>query len=469
MTVKTQKTSSTIAFGLGAMTDQMNHQAFQFMVFVYYYAVVGISTSTLALSFIVFAIWDSINDPLIGPISDRTKSKLGRRRFWVLISLLPLGAVSILLYTPPASERMAIFYMIAIIMFYDLAYTMFSANQTALFSEMFTTEKERTRANAIKNTLTVVGLLIGFALPTFLINPMVPDAENSAELLQGKYLTAGIVVGVLTVGFGFLFFKFGMKEPENQAEDIDKMPSILTALKQTFQNKSFMIFIFANMFQWFVFKLLTTVISLYGSFVLEIQKGDFTLTAMLLSAFLVAAASFPFLAKLTRKIGVRKSFMVTNVIWIITLIPFWFLGPETKNLAVPFMMLVGIGLGGAMYHVDILIANIIDEDELKFGQRRAGTFYGVNSLINRYSTILVFLALTLVLQGYGWGEFLGGASASETANMVSALRILFVALPIGGILVVLICLAVLPLRGARLDKVKEEIEAKRSQESELVH
>ena len=161
--------------------------------------------------------------------------------------------------------------------------------------------------------------------------------------------------------------------------------------------------------------------------------------------------------------------MMTTVIWMVTLLPFLFLTPETKILAIPCMMLVGLGLGGAMYHVDILIGNIIDEDELRAGHRRAGTFYGVNALINRYSTILVFVALSLVLDGYGWGEFLGftDAAPEDIAKMISALKILFVWLPIGALAIVFICLASIPLKGDRLEKVKEEIETLRAQE--LVH
>ena len=84
-----------IAYGLGPMADQMSHQMFQFLIFTYYYAVLHLHISYITTAFIIFAIWDSINDPLIGPLSDKTKSKFGRRGFWVLVSIIPFGLMNI--------------------------------------------------------------------------------------------------------------------------------------------------------------------------------------------------------------------------------------------------------------------------------------------------------------------------------------------------------------------------------------
>ena len=141
-----------IAFGFGAFADQMSHQAFQFLIFTFYYAVVGISLDAIAWSFIIFAIWDSINDPLLGPLSDHTKSKLGRRRFWVLISILPFAAANIFLFTVVRSwpDWGKTAYMIGIIILYDTFYTIFDTNNLALFGEMFESEEERGRGNTWK-------------------------------------------------------------------------------------------------------------------------------------------------------------------------------------------------------------------------------------------------------------------------------------------------------------------------------
>jgi glycoside/pentoside/hexuronide:cation symporter, GPH family len=451
--------STTIAFGFGALTDQMSHQAFQVLVFTFYYAVVGINLTVLAWAFVIFAIWDSINDPLLGPLSDKTKSKLGRRRFWIVIVTVPFAIVNILLFTPPFTSDIAnAAYMIVIIILYDLFYTIFSTNQTSLFPEMFPNEKKRAHAALYKNILTIFGVIVGSVLPTVFISPMAPTEDTPPEVVEqipGMYMNTGIMLCVLIIIFGFLFFKFGMVERVDAVKNCEKLPKITESLKQTLKNKAFIIFVTANLFIWFGFKILTTIIPLYGIHVLGIGEGDFLLTLLLLAAFLSATCFFPVMQKLGNKVGFRKAFMISETIWIFALIPFAFLDNQ-PYIAIFCMIFVGIGLSGAMYFVDIIIGNVIDEDQVKTGHRRQGAFYGVNALINRYSTILVFAAIAIVLSGYGWEEYLVGAGL-DYEGLKEGLKILMVVLPICSILLVLLLLKIFPLHGERLKKVKEEL------------
>ncbi len=443
----------------------MSHQAFQFLIFTFYYAVVGVNVTLLMWAFIIFAVWDSINDPLLGPISDRTQTRVGRRRFWVLVSLIPFALVNLFLFTPPlaADEMTKLNYMIIVIMIYDFVYTLFSLNQVAMFSEMFKTEKKRSQANLYKNILTIVGIIFGFVLPTIIIKPMVPTEETPAETVAGMYVTTGIMLCVLVLVFGYLFYKKGMKEDPARLTKPQAMPALLPSLIQTLKNKSFVIFVVANLFNWFVFKMLTTVIPLYGIHVLGIPEGSILLSLLLLVALLSAAFLFPVCKKIGLKIGMRNAFMVTEVIWIGALIPFWFLDNQ-PIIAMVFMILMGFGLAGAMYFVDIIIGSIIDEDEVKHGCRREGSYYGINALINRYSTILVFVVIAITLTGYGWENYLVGAGLS-IANLQIGLKQLLVITNIIGIVVVLVLLKVFPLHGERWKQVQEQLKVIRDRKA----
>nr|MDO8087348.1 MFS transporter [Candidatus Sigynarchaeum springense] len=455
----------TIIFGFGSLTDQMSHQAFQSFIFMFYYAVIGIDVSILAIGFIVFAIWDSVNDPIIGPISDRTSTRWGRRKFWILVSIIPFGIVNLLLFTAPiGNETLAIIYFLFIIMLYDLVYTIFSTNQLSLFPEMFKTEKKRSQANMIRNLQLVLGVLLGAVLPTIIVKPMVPDVLNPPATVYAEYIIAGGILAILVLVFGVLFWKFGMREDPTSLTKPKETPSIMTSLKQTLTNKAFLIFVIANLLRWFVFKMLTTIIILYGINVLKIGKESFLLTALLLVAFLSAAAFFPVMRKIGQKIGNRNGFIATSIEWIVALVPFWFLdnNPIGGLVCMAFM---GFGLSGSMYYADLIIADIIDDDEVRSGCRREGAIYGVNGLINRYSTILVFVVIALVLTGFGWEEFLLDPKEFQIEGLVIGLKLLMVVFPIIATVGIIVLLKLFPIHGERLRQIQEQVKAIRDRKA----
>ncbi|MHA1585219.1 MAG: MFS transporter [Promethearchaeota archaeon] len=454
---------NTVFYGFGPFVDQMSHQMFQFLVFTYYYAVVGININAMAVSFAIFAIWDSINDPLIGPLTDRTKSRFGKRGFWILISLIPFALVNILLFTPPflfnsnAPMWSNTLYMIIAIVLYDTFYSMFSVNQLALFTEMFVSEEERGEANKWKSILIIIGVIIGFVLPTIFITHL--SSDNSLTLQETAkipvdYLTTGIVIAALIVILGIAFFKHGINEKRiNHATHPDEeAPGFFTMIRDTFSNGPFILFCFANLVKWFVFKLLTTIIPLYANHVLGAE--GIMVSVILLSAFLVAMACFPLMKKIGMKFGWRNGFMLTVAFWILALIPFWFI--SNQYVAMGFMAFVGVGLSGSIYFVDPIIANLIDEDELKSGRAKAGSYYGVNGLINRYSTILVFLAMAIVLNNFGWADYLTG-NAADIAGLQQGLKILMVPISIGGLIIVLILLNFFHLHGDELEHMQKKL------------
>jgi len=207
--------------------------------------------------------------------------------------------------------------------------------------------------------------------------------------------------------------------------------------------------------------MLTTTVTMYAQFVL-----DTTSTLMLLIAFISAAISFPFIQKLGLKIGMRNSFIVTEIFWICSLIPFaFFNGPASKTIAIIMFIPLGIGLAGAMFHTDIIIGSIIDEDEINTGKRREGSYYGINALINRYSTIIVFVLIAVILSGYGWEQFLTTPDIEQLSNLNVGLKVLMVGVNIGAMIIIIILLLLFPLHGERLQKVKDKIKEIRAQQS----
>ena len=441
-----------LAYGIGQFSDTIAIQFFVFYIFTFYYAVIGLDVNLITLVYILWSIWNSINDPLMGALSDRVNTRWGRRKPFIMIAIIPLCIILVLLWTPVLINDMTKFlYFLITAIIFDLAYTTFDLNYASLFPEMFQDLDERAKANAIKQAFTVIGLIFAFILPTFFI----PKLDDPNYL--PNYSTAGIVLSII-VGVGILVLLFlGVKEREEFSEDFKTAPSLMESLKLSIKNKGFRTFIIANLCYWYVIGMLPTIVPLYGSFVLQIGEGESILLGLLLATTFISAAIFLVMWRfIAIKIGMRRGYMYSNVIFIITLIPFMFV--DNTTFAFICFFLVGIGLGGALLFADILLAAVIDEDELTNPNRtrREGGFYGINALVTKLSTIFVILSINLVFNSTGWYVF--DPVLGSTDLVIFGLKSLMVIFPGVALLIGIISIKRFPITKERYDQIKQDIE-----------
>jgi len=437
-----------ILFGIGQFSDIIASQMFTIYVFTFYYAVVGLDVNLITFGFILWSIWNAINDPLLGALSDRTKTKWGRRTPYIIASIIPLCIIVVLLWTPPTDSALSSFiYFLVVMALFDTFYTMYDLNYCALFPEMFQGVSDRAKASAVKQIFTVLGLLFAFLLPTFII----PDLTDSAYMTE--YMYAGIVMSVIIFVGAIIMIKFGIKERKEFSEDYKTAPSIITSLKFSLKNKSFRIFIIMNVAYWYVIGMLPMIAPLYGKVVLGIN--DATLLGLMLGLAFISAAFFMQLWRfIIIKVGMKKGVMISMVVFIITLAPFMFIfNIETAFVAFFF---AGIGISGAIYFGDILLSAIIDEDELTTGTRRDGGYYGINALLTKLSTILVILSINIVFNSVGWATF---DPIGTTEYTIFGLRSLLFIFPAVALIIGLIAIRKFPLTKEKYEEIKVKLEA----------
>ena len=156
---------------------------------------------------------------------------------------------------------------------------------------------------------------------------------------------------------------------------------------------------------------------------------------------------------LVQKIGPRKSWLISMSIFIATLAPLMFIQDAITGLVVFFLL--GIGMSGSIYIIDIIISDICDEDELITGVRSEGAYYGVNMFLMHLSTVLVFATISLVFTSVGWTVF---EPENVTQDVIFGLRALMFIFPAIALLIGLIVIYKYPLDGERLKKVREELQ-----------
>lgn len=422
MTEKNEEYSikKAVFYSLAGFTDVVLFQFFTFLIFTFYYAVVGLNINLITIIFIIWSIWNALNDPFLGALSDKTSTKYGRRKPYIIIGIIPLLVINILLWTPPIGLEIATFtYFLIIIIIWEFFYTMWSVNQTSLFPEMFRDLEQRTKANTIIQFFQIISLMIAFILPSFFI----PKYDDPQYLTN--YIVAAIVISSICGISATIFIKFGIKERLEFSKDPESAPSLIKSLSFTFKNKSFIFYIIATFALWYSFGMIPIIVPLYGSFVLGID--DSMVLSLLLAIGFISAAIFVFLWKLViSKYGVKIAFLFALIAFMCTLAPFMIVADMISAFIAFFFL--GIGLSGALIVRDVSIGAIIDQDELDNGVRREAGFYGINGFMVKLTNVAVFLTIALVFNSVGWAVFDPLGTTEQTIFGLRSLMFLFPAI-----------------------------------------
>ena len=368
----------------------------------------GLSLAMIAAGNVCFSIWDAFNDPISGYLSDRTRTKWGRRKPWLLFSLPLFLISSILFFSPPQSLGsglgLAVYFTI-FLMLTETGNTIASVNYHSLLPELFREHRERNRANAIRQALQLVGMIIGVSLV-----PTIAD-------MLGYQLTA-ILLGVLS-GALILYSILGCKERDdfNQAEQ----PKLWASFRAVARNRNFWLVSAAHFFYQATSGLLLAGIPFYVSYSLGLADGMATFLSA--AVFVSAIPSMWLWYQLINKIGTVKTWRIA-LLWLgLSLVPMYF--ANSIATACIFGALVGIGIAGVTANLDMVNSELIEEDAHRHGVRREATYFASISFVTRLSGLIrsgVLLLLTI---------WFGFESAEITGpNPAVAARFMMVVFPI---------------------------------------
>lgn len=435
-----------LAFACGEVGDNVALNSFTFLVFTFYFAVVRIPTPMMTLGFIFWAIWNAINDPLIGYLSDRTKSRWGRRIPWMIGATIPLGILMFLLFIPTTTydqSNSVFIYFLVILILFDISYTSFNLNYNALFSEMFVDMKERSQTGRIRIIFVLLATMFALVLPTFVIEDITNQDPVTYPNTVLQYQLIGIVAAIIIISFYIIMLKWGVKDPKHISKDAESRISFINNMKFTFKHKSFIIFLIPALGTWLVINILPTLAPLFFKHAVGIDDTELT-GILLLVMFLVSAASTPLWERIRVKKGARMSGMIGISVWTVSVIFFAF--SVNFEMAMIFMIFLGFGLGGGLYFYDQCIAEIIDEDEITYGSRRSGIYYAVLNFFIRFSMILNFIIIGLVFTSTDWMNY----TPNPGVDVIMGLRILMGIYPAIVLILSLIAMYFYPIKGERL-------------------
>ncbi len=355
----------------------------------FYNTILKLNAELIGIAWLIFSIWNAINDPLFGFIEDHTKSeKYGRRIPYIRFGAPIYGIAFILCWVPfvDVNNQIALFFNLIVVLFvFDTLFTILGLINFTLPAEMAMTAKERANLLIYSSVISSISYLISFVLPLVLLT------GNESPDAAINFLIAMIFVGIISAVILFMS-SFYLKE--NKYTQMEETLPVIKGIKETFKNTPFLIFEVANFSFTLAQTILTTAIFYYVQYVL-------ILTGILstIPLFLVFVMIFVFLIvfnKLIGKYGVKKTFILallwTGVSFLLTFFIGWNL-----YLALIGFILIGIGLSGYLLTNQVVIADIVDYDETRTGKRRETTYSGINALITKPAiSIANWLFLTII-------------------------------------------------------------------------
>ncbi|GAB3595872.1 MFS transporter [Microbacterium tumbae] len=419
--------AQTVAFGASGFPAQLMAQTFSAFVVYFYVDHLGVDASWIAAAMIAHGILNAVLNPIVGALSDRIRTPWGRRIPWIGVGIVPLVVAFALVWMPPALPVGGLIaWFLIVVAVYDVAYVVVVLNISALFPEIFRTTEERARGNVPRQIFAIVGMVLGTA---------------GAPLLYGGIGWPGMAIALGFVCLVMLAWSFagGMVERTGEpAENAEEM-TWGAQLRYTFGNRAFVPYVLGSLFVQSAIAVILAATPFYVRYSLHAEEGEGSL--LLGATFVTAIPAIILWSGVVRRTSPR-----TALLWAVGAFGIAVLGyllPSGTLAAALVAVGVGVGVGGLLQLLEVVLAQIIDEDAVRTGRRREGVYFGVNGFVVRGSVVIQALVAAWVLNAAGYDAALEDA---QPATVDGGIRLMLAVIPMALTALAWLCFWLYPIR-----------------------
>lgn len=455
-------------YGLGDWGTSAASTARNLYWFYFLISVVGINPALAGTVALISKLWDGINDPLVGMLSDRLNTRWGRRRPLFLFGAIPFGLGFFLLFSVPpiANQTLLAVYYGLIFMLFDTMFTVINVPYTALAAELTEDYDERSTLAGWRTGVAIVGALATAGLFKVLSEGAFGDwfGGGRAGIAQG-YSLAALIWG-LTFTLPPLLLFMTVQEPEREP---DTTPwRFWATFGDAFRNRPFRVLALTYLLTFTTMEMVVAVFVWFLIYVVQVPRGFDSFAMALLLA--LALLSMPLIVGLMRRIGKRNTYLLCIFFWAVADFLIGRAPAGGVGWILALALVAGPAFGAAQAVPWAILADVVEQDEWETGRRREGTYAGFMVFLRKLASAgaLFVVGHYLAANGFVNGSA-GDLSLVQPESAIQSLRILIGTIPPIILGVAALIMARYPLSRAAHGELRHDLALRRDAAAKSQH
>ena len=458
------KLKEKIGYGFGDMASSMFWKLFGSYLMIFYTDVFGLPAAVVGTLFLVTRVWDSAFDPIVGVVADRTHSRWGKFRPYLLFLAIPFSVIGVLTFvTPSFGDNGKLVYAYVTYSLMMMVYSAINVPYASLLGVMSDNPKERNTLSTYRMAFAYIGSFIALLLFMPMVNFWSGHSKEIADQQQGWTLA----VAVIAVMCALLFIGCFAFTRERVKALHEKQAPLKEDLKDLLKNRPWWILLGAGVaalvfnsirdgatvyyFKYFIVEEDFQTISFFGV--------SFVLSGLYLSVGQIAnIAGVILAAPVSNRIGKKQTYMGSMAIaTVLSILFFWF---DKDNLALifTFQILISICAGSIFPLLWSMYADCTDYSELKTGNRATGLIFSSSSMSQKFGW-----AIGSALTGWLLSYFGFVANEVQQAEAIQGIKMFMSFLPAAGTLLSIVFISMYPLSEKKMLEISAALKSRRAE------
>lgn len=405
-----------IGFGAADLGGNLFFTAMGFWTLNFLTDTVGLAAAAAGAAVMIGKLWDAVTDPLMGFISDRTRSRWGRRRPYLLFGALPLALTMWFFFSDPklGSQTWLMLWATLALCLLNTAYTIVNIPYSSLTPELTKDYHERSSLNGYRFGFAVIGTILGAGAVLPLVNVFAPDRSAGFSFM-------GAILGFLMAASTLVTF-FSVREPDHSHEPRPTEKFFPTFLA-VFRNRPYVIVLLTYALNLTALNFMQGILVYYFKY---IYRDEALTTLAMLILLVTAMLCIPVSVAVSKRIGKKRTYQICFAVLSTASLAIYFLAHKLgSSFFLGMMVYAGIGVGFGYVAPWAMMPDAIEVDAVRTGNRKEGAFYGMWTFTAKVGTSIAIALTGWILQRAGYAANL--AEQGEAA--LGAIRLIIGPLP----------------------------------------